>query len=226
MPFVQTGRLKFRVREGEPGKWDENIIREVAENDCYGLGELRFYHPNLGRIVDVGGHIGAFSALARSLWPKAGIVCAEPFGPNLELLRENMAGLGVQIVPKAVTWEEGEDTGFQWPSSHWEISDSRNTGNGKVNAQSPDRAPACRLGDLLGMLPGGDLDLLKIDIEGGEVEILGANKGLVPSIRFLRGEWHSKEAPEALRAMLEPTHSFESRPMYTNLGAFYASRKR
>lgn len=225
--MINVGGIDFVIRDGDLGGWDERILRDVIEQDCYSLRELRHYHPWIGSIIDVGGNIGAFSAFARSLWPEAVIVCAEPFQPNLELLRENLKDKNVTIVDKAVVGkvEDGGTVGFQWPASHWRYPSTRNPGDGKVNRNSQEKVASCSVIELLEFLPEGQVDLMKLDCEGGEIEILESVKDDLVHFEFLRGEWHGDTAPEVLKAMLEPTHVFEFSRQYTNIGPFLASRR-
>jgi len=62
----------------------------------------------IATVVDVGAHHGQFSLLARDLYPDADIVCVEPLPTAVERLRAIHAGdTGVTILPFAAAGAEG-----------------------------------------------------------------------------------------------------------------------
>lgn len=70
---------------------DEGVLREVIEADVYNLRSL-----NLGEtpiIVDVGGHIGAFTRFAAGLWPNGRFYCFEANPRNHSLIGQNLSSI-------------------------------------------------------------------------------------------------------------------------------------
>ena len=123
-------------------------------------------------IADAGAHIGCFSLFAHNRWPKARLVAFEPEEKNQALLRENFSlnKIEGEVVPKAVWKESGtltftsgqSNSGYLTAGTKEKKSSELNTAR-KVDATS------------LSAHFGNDLkkiDLLKLDIEGAELDVL------------------------------------------------------
>lgn len=195
---------------------DSAITRDVAENDCYRLCELP--PPEIGkpyRIVDVGAHIGAFTATSRRFCPWARIYAVECNPANIEALTVN--AIGVEANKGAVI--QAACTYLSRPVLLSTIfPGTGNTGGSgiatkeatclrsDVGEHGPYRLDESRLAtitlDQLCGACGGEIDLLKLDCEGSEFDIL-ENARCLDSIRHIVGEWHESNAKwDALRADL------------------------
>lgn len=75
---------EFQIREGTN---DLGIIEETLTNELYDF--KRFKTENIKKIVDVGSHIGAFIHRAVKECPEACIYGYEPVEENFKLLQEN-----------------------------------------------------------------------------------------------------------------------------------------
>lgn len=76
------------------------LADEILRRDVYAL---RPYPPGRFRVVlDVGANIGMFSVYARCLQPEATVVALEPAADTFEVLRANVAALGVTCVQAAL----------------------------------------------------------------------------------------------------------------------------
>jgi FkbM family methyltransferase len=133
-------------------------------------------------ILDCGANIGLSVLYFKRLYPRARITAFEP-DPNLfRVLEENVHGNGfrdVELVNKAV-WSsetvlnfaaEGGDAGYVG-------------GNGGNTMQ----VPSVRLRDHLAR---GPVDLLKVDIEGAEVEVLCDCPDVLHNVKAVCLEYHS-----------------------------------
>lgn len=120
-------------------------------------------------IVDCGANVGYASALFLSRFPNARGIAVEPDAGNFEMLRRNLAQFGdrVTLVQSGV-WShavglhivrgvEGECE-FTVRECH--------------ESETPD-VMAVNMNDLVARSPWGAIDLLKIDIEGGETVVFG-----------------------------------------------------
>jgi FkbM family methyltransferase len=70
-------------------------FQEIFVDHAYDLSLVPFV-PNY--IVDCGGHVGYFSALAGAAYPQAKLVVFEPNPMNLAWLRGNISALGEQVL--------------------------------------------------------------------------------------------------------------------------------
>jgi FkbM family methyltransferase len=146
------------------------------------------------RVIDVGANIGLFGAFVLSRWPDARIVAFEPDPANAALLGRMIAANRLtdqwRLVEAAVSTSDGEVSfaGGLFADSH--VSEG---GDGlRVSMR-----------DLFA--EDHDVDLLKMDIEGGEWPILADERLATLGARVLVLEWHQRGSPEpdAQRAAVE-----------------------
>lgn len=179
--LVPSGRV-VRILSGplRGGRW----ITGVAPHGCW-LGtyehhtqELFRRHIKPGAIVfDIGANVGFFTLLASRLAGETGRVFAfEPLPRNLELLREHVRlnhATNVTVMPLAVSTGTGSARFFLGENpSQGTLAQS---GEIEVNTDSLDR-----------LVGGGSVsppDFVKMDIEGGEDDVLTGSTEVLRSAR-------------------------------------------
>jgi len=124
---------------------------------------------NCHDIIDGGAHIGAWSAYAYSFNPSAKIYALEPDTDNIQALKQSIKLnelKNVRIIPQALAattgiryWQKAVDS-----INHKLSPSDSQTGKHKVATVS--------LADLLKNIGLSKIDLLKLDIEGGEYELI------------------------------------------------------
>ncbi len=146
------------------------LFREIFADDCYLAGG--FYTPRPGdTVVDVGANIGAFAMRIESGARGARVHCFEPGSSARAVLEKNVAenGLGefVSVHPFAVSDRRGtvELTRTDSPMHRSMFAN----GYAKEGAETVETLPLAEAIDLAG---GGRVDLLKVDVEGAEIEIV------------------------------------------------------
>ena len=163
---------------------------EVVVEDCYGMFDYcKRAKPQV--IVDIGANIGVFSKLCSMLFPNADIYAYEPNPAPLEWLEQNAADTNISVMPVAVGDERGTarfDTSFD--STLGRISKS---GDLEVTCVAASEVADAR-----------QIDLLKIDCEGGEFEIL-KDHSLLNRTRDFCLEYHLFEGKsmEDLSSLIE-----------------------
>ena len=158
-----------------PACWDLQVYGTYIDEaelrlERFMIRELR---PG-GTAIDVGANVGFFSLLAaRLVGPEGRVVAAEPSGAPLAYLRRNMAGVpGVEIVEKALAAEAGTVT-FHEAEGAAMVSSSTSAAHiaGRSRHVRRYTVPATTLDALVaerGLVP----DLVKLDVEGGELAVL------------------------------------------------------
>jgi FkbM family methyltransferase len=130
--------------------------------------------PRPAVIADAGAHIGCFSLMAHSLWPDARIVAFEPEAANVELLRRNFELNHVpgEVVPKAV-WKEPGRLQFAATRSNGGFLLAGNK-RSEVDAPAAPQMQEVEATSLSAFFGSelGQVDLLKLDIEGAELQVL------------------------------------------------------
>jgi FkbM family methyltransferase len=164
--------------------------REIFEHEIY-----RFHAETAEpRIIDCGANCGQSVVYLRSLYPGARITAIEADPKIFAILKQNMASRGwtdVDLIHGAVSAERGTVT------FHHEGADSGRIHQLSESHQSFE-VPAIPLDDLL----SGQVDFLKIDIEGAETEALCASQRL-HLVRQLFVEHHSfADAAQSLHRVL------------------------
>lgn len=162
------------------------MYKSIFEQGVYAFSPER--HPPT--IVDAGANIGLATIYWKRQFPDAKIKAFEP-GPHLsEAFQINMHNFGfgdVELYQAALSTEEGETT----------FHASRGSG-GHLGGQSTDtdteavNVPVTRLSKHL----DGHVDMLKIDVEGAEVDVIRDIKSHLTNVSNLFVEYHSYAGEE------------------------------
>jgi len=146
---------------------DLPIFNQVFLQSDYNSRDL----PESARsIVDLGANIGLSTVFFALKYPQARILSVEPDPGNFSLLLTNTAALGNQIqTEQAAVWKEdgmislhSEDNSGR-PLGHWGVRVSSLAGENQVVAY--------KLSTLLQKVGMEAVDILKVDIEGAEIEL-------------------------------------------------------
>ena len=196
---------------------DENTIQAVFAEDEYFLQKYPC-RPN-GVILDFGAHIGSFSILATTLFPRARILAFEPCAENFELfeksIKVNHLENQIQANLKAVWGVDdeviqiyfGDETAFgvehRFNCSHF-------AGWGKTDIDKKFDIETVNLHRILEDNKIDRVDILKTDCEGSEYDIF--NKSSVEDLKkidLIVGEYHNILKPpfeNPRQALLDSLH--------------------
>jgi FkbM family methyltransferase len=187
---VQAQGLRFLLR---PGFADHVPLHEVLIVRSYMPDPT--WVPEVGAsVVDVGANIGAFTVFAAcAVGPSGRVIAVEPYAAHVHAIARNLAanrGTGVVNVVHAAAWSARGRARL--------VGDSTAPSEWRVEPDSDGPISLATLDDLLADLPGR-VGLLKVDIEGAEVEAFcGATQTLARTDRVVV-ECHTP----ALRAEVE-----------------------
>ena len=169
--------LRFRLRPGHYFQWHHLFQRRDAV-----LDELRRRGRGQRVFVDVGANIGLYSLVVRqAMHPEGRVLSIEPSATTAATLREHVAwsalsGVAVfecALSSKAGTAELAERTDDWGKASLARV----------VDAQTRSIVETRTLDDLVRETALPRIDLLKIDVEGHELEVLKGAKNAIE--RFL-----------------------------------------
>jgi FkbM family methyltransferase len=183
------GGVSVHVREGTPD-------RRVARS-CLVEGEFDILKTILPRlkanfIIDAGGYIGtAAIALARS-YPKAKIVTIEASSDNFQVLKMNVAPYANIIPVHAALVGTLRDVKLQ----------NRGTGEwGFTTIEQPrdnpeaafmESVPGITIPEIMRRHKASSIDILKLDIEGGEIDVLATSGDWLDRTTILLAELHER----------------------------------
>ena len=176
-----------------PGSDDPWILRElVTYGDLWpptGLGEPRL-------IVDLGANIGISMALFANAFPAARIIGVEPDPANAELCKRNIRPWRerCELVEAAVWTEDGTASLVGGSAAAFRIAPEG--GGRRVSTISMD-------GLVDRFAADGPIDYVKVDIEGAERQLLGANTAWSSRVRCMSVEVHDPYDVERGRVDLE-----------------------
>jgi FkbM family methyltransferase len=204
-------------RVGKYTLWYENaeefhiLKREVfGRNDYY--VELDSDKPV---IVDAGAYIGDTVLYFKQLYPDSNVIALEPYPHSFELLKRNVEEnqlTGVDLVQAALAPKSGEVTLHADNSGHDWFTTVSASPSGWDKRQKTTSLQV--RGVTLSEVVQGQIDLLKMDIEGMEVAVLKSLRSGLSRIKNIVMELHPVEGrlpKEVLRLLAQAGYSVEVR---------------
>jgi FkbM family methyltransferase len=185
---------------------------QVFVNSEYESPELP---SSASSIVDLGANIGLATLYFAARYPQSSILAVEPEPDNFKLLLRNTQSLGSRVHRhRAAVWRNDGLISLR-------TKDDNNRPLGEWGVQvtaSPQRdepsTPCFRLPTLLQLAGFQSVDILKVDIEGAELEVFSEDlTSCLERIRMIIIETHDRFRPgseAAVRKAIAPL--FEERP--------------
>ncbi len=193
--IARTGTETILESEAGPvalrgGSSDLMVFKEVAIDRGY---DLQFVDkPSF--IIDAGANVGMASMWFARRHPQADVVALEPDTGNFEMLKKNTARFpNVTPLAKALWTEETELTLEDPGSGDWGLVATSGHSYGAARSQ----VQATSVPALLEQFGHDEVDLLKVDIEGGEVELLADCDEWIHKVKYLLVETHERRRPES-----------------------------
>jgi len=195
-------RLSARLRLGT-----EVVTITFRRRDIYTIGEILYEQPYRLRcrlppapcILDAGANIGLATLALRASYPAAEVHCFEPASENFDLLRCNVAGLPRSHCVRAALGAAEGEARLALRGGH---SDNR------IVAEATDTdtevVPCTTGAAYLERMGIERVDLLKLDVEGSEIEVVRGFAALLPRVQVIVGEVHERLVDErAFYSLLE-----------------------
>jgi FkbM family methyltransferase len=181
---VTNVERSIRLRSGKTiyyrlNKGDLWSMREVLLDECYRFpGVIR---PEV--VLDLGGNIGLTSLWLDSCFQPRKLVAVEPFPENARLARKNLAqSVGEVVIVEAAA---GSSDGFA------DFSAALDSNRGSVSFGTNGKTRVVSIPTLLQETGiGHRIDLLKVDIEGGEAELFSKNFEWLDGVQNIIVEFH------------------------------------
>lgn len=195
---------------------DFDIFYEVLFHETYKISIPE--KGNIKTIVDLGSNIGLSALYFLKKFPGSTIFCVEPDPDNFKLLKKNLwpeiNSRQAICINAGISAEDGlgklEFTRYR---QNTRISTSTKSSGIEVSLIS--------LNKLIAQNNILQIDLLKIDIEGGEADLFKTNLQWLSAVRHLLIEFHSKEIEQRCIQILRE-NSFKVEPMHKSV--FHAQR--
>jgi FkbM family methyltransferase len=172
LAFRRADRIEVEYRGCRllvPGR-DPTIVPGVL-NGTYERHEMDFYERTVRpgmTVLDVGAHVGLYSVIgARRVGPTGRVFSFEPVPATIEFLRQNVerSGAGnVTIVPKAVG-STASRVRINWSPDRLGASSAARSGERHIDVDVVSLDEFCSAENVAP-------DFVKIDVEGGELDVL------------------------------------------------------
>lgn len=178
-PYVlRTSRYELKIPDARSFL---AAFREIFVRNIY---LFKTDSPN-PKIIDLGANIGLSVLYFKMLYPQSEICALEADPKIFEYLENNVCGNGFKdvILLNKAAWSENTTLKF--------ASDGADGGR-VVSGGEPARYIDVEAVDVSELIAKGRVDLLKIDIEGAEVDVLVRCREVLSNVQKLFVEYHSK----------------------------------
>ena len=210
---IPERNLKFDLRESYDT--DPIVIKEIFEENVYEVDGGRFSEE--GVTVDIGANIGTFSLLAASHGSK--VYAVEPEPHNAIALNNNISineiGNLVTHVPYGISNYKGTAV----------ITDEGGGATIKDDGSFGHEIEIMTLDNLFDLYHIDKVNVLKIDVEGSEVDIiLGASKETLNKCKYITMEFDIRSGSQlgAMTQKLSETHHVRTMGSWERGGMVWA----
>ncbi|CAN5207548.1 hypothetical protein BH11PLA2_BH11PLA2_44420 [soil metagenome] len=186
-PF--STRIRMRPASNDIYTFDEIIL------DCVYDSVLKAM-PTANTILDLGANIGLSSLFFLSYYPGSCVVAVEPDAANFALLNENLRPM---IANKRATticaaaWARDEQVRFVPPVEPGHV----NQGAVAVDSDRGTTVTGMTIPTLMTSVGDKPIDILKIDIEGGERELYRGDTAWLQRVNCIAIEFHGESRRES-----------------------------
>lgn len=176
---------------------DTAVFRQIFVEEQY---KNHFFNWKIEYIIDGGANIGLSSLYFSLNYKDAHIIAVEPDDINFDLLKKNTDKLWNISYEKAWLWSENVPLAFDW-SQKWTWWS--NVVKSENNRWSDD-VRGITVDELLKKHNYPRVDLLKIDIEGAELNLFSENTSTwLPKVKMIMIELHDHIFPGCWQAFLQ-----------------------
>ncbi len=149
-----------------------------------------------GLIVDAGAYIGTASLALNDLYPNATIIAIEPSSSNLSVLKRNISKFkNIKIIHSALTSESGNLIDLRNRSTgEWGFTIVQKPQD-KLNANVIEKISSISLKEIMKDKIVKEIGILKLDIEGGEMDLLKNSLSELEKSRVIVAELHERIIP-------------------------------
>jgi FkbM family methyltransferase len=180
----------FSLREASS---DQSIMREVLMGEVY--GNLTSYLGDCRTIIDLGANIGLASLHLSVMFPKARILAVEPEPGNFEMLNRNLGTLiskGRCQTLQAAIWNVDQPVNIKAHEGNFDWGFTAVPSAGK-----PGDVPGLSMNSILDRSGFDTVDLLKVDVEGAELQMFQGDLSWLPRVRAIAIEFHDNSRRES-----------------------------
>ena len=216
--YIQPAAAKYPVALRVPSS-DVPVYREVFELKEYEFPEV--IDPQI--ILDAGANAGIAAVYFASRYPEARVLAVEPESENFEYLVRQVAPYKNITPLRCALWSHNEDVFLVDPGrGKWGFETSASDDAIRNVAGPVTKVPGRTVESLLEAHSLSHLDLLKLDIEGAEVDVLNYSSQWIGKVKYVIAELHENKKKGCQSAYAAATQAFAKHWKYG--GHVYAAR--
>ena len=193
LPLRLRSGIRFLLRPDATENTDYGVAYEVFINQDY-RPPREIKPQSIRLVVDIGGNVGFSVLYWLNTFPQCRVEVFEPHPLHVAQMRRNLAH--AKVDPDRVVIHQSAAGAFARA-----VRLSRGGTSSMIGAE--DGGFEVEVVDIIALLQGRQVDLLKLDAEGSEYEILGDDRFGTLAIRHLVMEWHPREHAETDRLWCE-----------------------
>ncbi len=160
-------------------------------------------------IIDAGANVGYSATWFATTYPRANVIAIEPDEENFRMLVRNTAHQANVVPLRAALSDEPGDALVVDPGiGSWGIQVQR-ADRRWSESRAVTSVPCLTVDQLISDYDIDRIGLLKLDIEGGELEVLRSSASWMPKVDAVVAELHDRFRPGCTRAFIEATQDFE-----------------
>lgn len=209
-------RLRGTVIEVRPAGTQQHLLVRVGTSDLrilediYLCEEYKFpLNAAPAVIVDVGAYTGLSTAWFATQYPNARVIAVEPSGSNFELLAKNTSSMPNVQRRHAALWDEHTSLKMVDPGyGPFGFRVGRASDAAPGDEGEPELVEAITVADIAEEFALDRIDLLKVDIEGSEVEVFSHAAGWMDRVDAVCLELHDRLRPGCSRAFFSAVGDF------------------
>lgn len=175
--------------------------------DIFAKKELDLDVPQAPRvIIDAGAYTGLSSVYFAARYPEARIIAIEPDKSNFTLLASNARAFPNIVPVEAALWKEETELSLHDPGrSHWGFQ----TFDSASGIDAAQRVPSVTIESIMRDHSIDFIDILKLDIEGSEIEVLDSSSRWIDKVGILIAELHDRFREGCEESFEAATSNFE-----------------
>lgn len=188
---VTTEGMQFKLRGGEYNYLTKELFWHGNTN--WSRLETRFFRlasPHARVVLDIGANLGFFSLVAAKINPRCRVLAVEPYSANVNVINQNVklnSLTNIEVEAIALGSADGEiDFFIPADGRVTDVSNAQETQwleNMYGLPAVKTKVPVKTLSQLVKEKGLSSLDLIKIDVDGFELQVLFGNETLIDSFR-------------------------------------------
>lgn len=189
LSVMDANGIAVHFRENSP---DQKVIRATLVRQELALLKELVPDPEFDFIIDAGGYIGTAAIALAMMFPQARVVTIEPSTENFAVLEKNIAPFGNIVAVNAALVGVGRQVNlYDRRTGEWGFTILQHPRD-QNDVSEIQTVQGVTVSDLLARFDSAGIDVLKLDIEGGEREVFEHADPWIDKVGVIVAELHDR----------------------------------